>query len=198
MKINNELMIEGYTYLEKEDVIKACDCWLKLWENIKDIACENKMKSTEDMDTKVESEESLTNWVQDLEMELENAGIINNKYYEARINYCEEFCEAFPMTEEFIVMSMKTAIAESNFELEKEEESEKLFQKIVEEYPDSVWPYIKWGDTYWLSAIKMGKVTLGDLKKAEGIYVRGSKISDEEYLYIVNERLSEVRGYLNK
>ncbi len=198
MKINNELMIQGYTYLENDDVVKACECWLKLWEDIKKIACEDQMKSIEDMDTKVDTEESLTNWVQDLEMELENAGIVDNKYYEARINYCKEFCEAFPMTEEFIVMSMKTAIAESYFELEKEEESEKFFQQIVEEYTDSVWPYIKWGDTYWLSGIKMGKVTLGDLKKAEEIYVKGSKISDEEDLYIVNERLSEVREYLKK
>ncbi|MCM1991942.1 hypothetical protein [Oceanirhabdus seepicola] len=198
MKINNELMIQGYTYLENEDVIKACDCWLKLWENIKEIACENKIKSIEDMDTKVESEESLTNWVQDLEMELENAGIVDNKYYQARINYCEEFCIAFPMTEEFIVMSMKTAIAESYFELGNEKESERSFEEITKEYTDTVWPYVKWGDTYWLSAIKMGKVTLRDLTKAEEIYVKGTKISDEEDMYIINERLSEVRKYLKK
>ncbi|WBW97392.1 hypothetical protein [Oceanirhabdus sp. W0125-5] len=198
MEINNELMLEGYTYLENDEVVKACDCWLKLWEDIKEVGASNNIKAIEDMDEKVETPESLTNWVQDLEMELENAGIVENKYYEARINYCNEFCEVFPMTEEFIVMSMRTAVAESYFELGNEKESEKQFEEITKEYTDSVWPYVKWGDTYWLSAIKMGKVTIRDLIKAEEIYIKGSKISDEEDLDIVNERLNEVRKYLKK
>jgi len=95
-------------------------------------------------------EENLSNWCQDLEMELGNAGIEEPVFYEKRIKYCQEFCSLFPETSKLILMNMKRAEAESYFAFGLVEKGEKAFRALVEEFPDSAWAYIGWGDMYWL------------------------------------------------
>lgn len=196
VKFNNELLIKGYNFLEDSEVIKACDSWLELWKEFKSEINNEKFNAIEDIDAEIETEESLVNWIQDLEMELENAGMIEKKYYDERIEFVKEFREKFPESDEFIIMNMKTAEAESLFELGNADESEKLFEKITKEHNSSVWPYVKWGDTKWLSGIKMGNVTMEDLKSAKDTYLKGKSVLDAEDYYILEDRLKEVGAYI--
>lgn len=198
MKFNNELMIDGYRFLQEGDVVKACDCWLQIWDDVKKYGQENDIKDVEDIDDETESFESLVNWVQDIEMELENAGIVDKKYYHIRIDYCREFCNIFPKSDEFIIMNMKTAVAETHYEIGEEEKSDRLFEEVIDEFKITVWPYIKWGDTKWLSAAKMEGITLADLKMAEEIYVRAESIEDEDDYHLLEDRLKEVRSYIEQ
>lgn len=191
--INREIS-NGYIELEENnDTVKACNMWLKAWELLKE-ANEKKIESIEDFEEicQYNFNESLENWVQDLEMELENAATDNEEYYEKRIRYCKEFCCIFPDSDEFITISMELAQAESIFELGRKEESEELFKSITTKYEDTVWPYIKWGDCYWVANILHKDNSLIDLDKAEEIYRKGLKIDDKSDNYILEERLEEL------
>ena len=55
----------------------------------------------------------VSNWCQDLELELYNAALDDVKYHRKRIEYCREFCSFFPDSDPLILENMKTAVAES-------------------------------------------------------------------------------------
>ncbi len=112
----------------------------------------------------------ISDWCQDLEMELGNAGLDDPSFYEKRIRYCEEFCDLFPESDDLILVNMRVAFAESLFFLGRPDEGEKAFQGAVEDFPKSAWPYIGWGDMYWNP---FDKRSSKDLKKAEEIYRMG-------------------------
>lgn len=196
MKFNNELLMKGYGLLEDGEVSEACDLWLELWETIKEYIKKNEYNAIEDMDAEIETEESLVNWVQDLEMELENAGMVNGEYYKKRNNFCNEFENLLPESDRFILMNMITAQGESLFEMDEEEESDKMFERAINEHQSSVWPYVKWGDTKWLSGIKVGKVTREDVEKAFNIYSKGKGCLDLEDYEILQDRLKEISVYI--
>lgn len=191
IEINNKMM-KGYDFLSNEHVIEACDTWLEVWEGIKALN-NSKYASIEDFDADHESDEKYSNWCQDLEMEFENAAFEDKKYYHKRIQFCREFIDIFPDSKDFTVMSMKTAEAESYFEIGEIEKSEDLFKKVADEYEGTVWPYIKWGDIYWLSNILRERKDLLSLEKSEEIYKRALDIGDEEDEYIIKERLNEIQ-----
>ena len=195
LKELNEEICKGYVELEENnDTILACDIWLKAWETLKKVVYSNEIKSIEDFEENCSYKfnESLENWVQDLEMELENAASENEIYYKKRITYCKEFCERFPETDEFTVMSMKLAEAVSMFELGKKDKSEKLFKDIIKEYHDTIWPYVKWGDCYWVANILHKDNSLIDLDKAEEVYRKGLTVIDKSDKDILEERLEEL------
>jgi len=100
-------------------------------------------------------------------MELSNAGRKDPAFSEKRIEYCREFCSLFPGTDKLIVENMKRAEAESYFALGLVEKGEEAFRALVEEFPDSAWAYIGWGDMYWL--FRESKAPR-DYDKAESIY----------------------------
>jgi len=194
IEINNKMM-KGYDFLNKEHVIEACDTWLEVWEGIKALNSDGKYTSIEDFDAEHESDEKYSNWCQDLEMEFENSAFEDKKYYHKRIQFCREFIDIFPDSKDFTVMSMKTAEAESYFEIGEIEKSEGLFKKVADEYEGTVWPYIKWGDIYWLSNILRERKELFSLEKSEEIYKRALDIGDEEDEYIIKERLHEIQEF---
>lgn len=197
MKYINQLIKEGYEKLGQEDVSTACNIWLDAWDDLKKLIKDKEIVNIEELDDEFEGFETLTNWVQDLEMELENAGIENKEYFSKRAIYCREFYELLGGTEEFIIMSMKLAEAESNFETNHIEESEELFKNCTNNYKSSVWPFLKWGDVYWLSSIVNSKSELLNLDKALEIYKMGLGIDKHEE-YIVLDRISDVEKLLNK
>lgn len=200
--INREIS-NGYVELEENnDTVAACNMWLKAWDILNE-STDKRIEAIEDFEEIYEYNfnESLENWVQDLEMELENAAIDNEEYYEKRIKYCKEFCCIFPESDEFIIMSMELAQAESMFELGKKEESEQLFENISTKYKCTVWPYIKWGDCYWIANILHKNNSLIDLEKAEEIYRKGLNIDNESDSDILEERLEEllsIKGRIKK
>jgi len=61
----------------------------------------------------------------------------------------------------------RKAEAESYFALGLIERGEKAFQAMVEEFPDSAWAYIGWGDMYWFFR---DSKALRDYEKTEKIY----------------------------
>ena len=158
-------MQDGYSLLEKKNNQEACDIWLITWEKLK----ENFDLSVQDikkLDDSINLYQFLSNWVQDMEMELANLGLKDKQYARKRILFCAEFIEHFPLSADIIIHNMKRAIAESYYVLGDSNTGEEYFKKLIEEHPDYIWGYIGYGDMYSMP-FNDGVV---DFDKAEEIY----------------------------
>jgi hypothetical protein len=65
---------------------------------------------------------------------------------------------------------MKRTEAEAHFALGREGEGERIFEALIERFPDNAWGYIGWGDVY-ASPTKVGSPR--DLERAKRIYEMG-------------------------
>jgi tetratricopeptide (TPR) repeat protein len=144
-------------------------------------------KTLDYLDKHYESNFLLSNVCQDLEAELYNAGLEDSTYFEKRIQFCREFCDYFPQESELIIHNMRRAIAESYAKLNKYEEAEKEFEKLVQEFPNNPWGYIGWGDVYFF---EQKKVYL----KAQELYEKGLAIAkDKMDIVAIEERLEDLK-----
>ena len=160
-------MQDGYDLSGENKAVEACKIWLEVWDKIKKRIAPD-FKSVGEADEVFHGMQSISNWCQDLEMELGNAGLDDASFYEKRIQYCREFYTLFPETSDLVIHNTKRAEAESYFALGMQEKGEELFKKLIEEFPDNVWGYIGWGDMYGIFRMK-SSIPL-DYDKAERIY----------------------------
>ena len=168
-------MSRGYGYLIQEDSISACNEWLKAFDLLKQ-QVSPEIKSISDGDKQFpQLIEPLFNWCQDLGEELVNAAYEDKSYYEKLIQYVDEFCAQFPESDASILLNMKLNRAEAFFGLGNEEKGDAAFEKVIEEYPHSVWGYVRWGDMYGLFCNDQK-----DKEKAEQIYRRSLNVKLDE------------------
>jgi hypothetical protein len=143
----DDMMQEGYDLITIRKYVEGCALWLKVWEYLKK-RFSLEMRSIKEAEQVFSGLQSLYNWCGDLAMELYNAGYEDNTFFEKRIKYCKEFLEFFPQSNDMHVSGMIRDIAESHFALDRVEEGEKVFQELIEKFPENTWGYICWGDKY--------------------------------------------------
>ncbi len=73
-KITDEKIQLGYEHAKLNKSIEACDVWLTAWEDIREMLTAEKSKEIEVLDKKYSWYQFMTNFIQDLELELNNAG----------------------------------------------------------------------------------------------------------------------------
>lgn len=193
----DDMMQEGYELIEREKYIEGTELWLDLWEHLK-------KRFTSDMKSISEAEvvfpgmmQSLFNWCQDFDAGLENAGLNVPSFFEKRIEYCNTFCRLFPESYESIIINLKRAEAESYFHLGETRKGEELFEKMIDEFSDSVWGYMGWGDMYGI--IRINEKVPIDYKKANKIYRDGLKnVKDQTERGYLLERLESLEKMKKK
>lgn len=109
--IDEKIMI-GYDYLMERNAVNACDAWLDAWEAIKKAIIEAQVKNITELQAKYNWTQFLSNYVQDLEAELHNAGLSNIEYFQKRIAYCEEMLELCGEDQGLLVENTRRAIAD--------------------------------------------------------------------------------------
>lgn len=182
----SDLIERGFEYLDDNDSVAACDLWLKVWEAIK-YRHNSKSENLEFFDNQYSKSFFVSNFCQDLEQELDNAGLEDKSYFEKRICYCREFLACFPGEQELIVHNMGRAIAESYLSLSNREQAEVEYKKLVQDYPNNPWGYIGWGDMYCFAEQK-------DDVKAKVLYEKALAIAkDKEDRKIIQERLMDIK-----
>ncbi|MCU0574481.1 MAG: SEC-C domain-containing protein [Syntrophobacteraceae bacterium] len=171
----DRLMQQGYRLLEDNEGdrrgnrFEACRIWLEVWEHLK-TRFQPEMRSGKAAERGFRGLQSLFNWCQDLERELYNAGLEDPVFFEKAIAYCREFCSYFPDSDELLLHNMKRTEAEAHFALGREGEGDRLFQALIDQFPNNAWGYIGWGDMYaW--PIKAGGAR--DLERAKQILEMG-------------------------
>lgn len=149
----DRLMQQGYRMLEgkqgdrRGNRLEACRIWLEVWEHLKK-RFQPEMRSIEAAERVFSGLQCLYNFCQDLETELFNAGHDDPSFFEKAIVYCREFCDLFPDSDELLLHNMKRAEAEAHFGLGQEAEGDRLFQALIDRFPDNTWGYIGWADMY--------------------------------------------------
>lgn len=182
---------DGVDYLEEGDVLSGCDKWLEFWETIK-IRNNSQYKNLDYLDEQNVGAFYVSEVCQNLELELHNAGNKNSVYYEKRITFRREFCDMFPEEEELILRNMRVAIAESYSKLGQDEQAESEYIKIIEDFPNSPWGYVSWGDTFFLTRNK-------NLDKAKELYQKAKVIAkDEDDISAINQRLESIKAESSK
>lgn len=145
----------GYDHVKKNESIEACDIWLDAWEDIKAIFTDEKAENLDELDKRYSWHEFLINYVQDLEIELGNAGQEKEEYHRKRIKYCEEMIETLASSDSLTIENTKRAIAESYYALGDSEECDRLYINWLREDPHWGWGYIAWSDCYGFGTNKI-------------------------------------------
>ena len=190
----DEMMRRGFALTQSGRAVEGCRIWLEVWDQLKK-RFTPEMKDVEAANVVFRGAEFVSNFCQDLEMELGNAGTRDKEFYRKRIEYCSDFCRLFAQTDPVNLNNMKRAIGESYFALGMDEEGEKAFEALVREFPDDPWSYIGWGDAY----LWPRPGTAPDYDKAERIYrlaLGRNLIFDRDEVEKRLEDVKEARGTL--
>ena len=138
----------GYKFLEKHDSVRCCNDWLEAWSEIKELLAQTGAKDIYELDKTYTWGEFISNYVQDLEMELQNAGLKDKGYYLKRAVYCQELLQ-WCGTDEMIVSNTRRGMAEGYYNFGDTEMGERLFAEWLRDDPDWGWGYIGLSDCYW-------------------------------------------------
>lgn len=190
----DEKIKAGYEFLMKGNTVHACDAWLDAWGGIKEAMAEAHIKNIGELEIKYKWTQFLTNYIQDLEAELHNAGLSDKKYFQKRITYCEEMLELCGEDKGLLVENTRRAIADSNYELGNKDKCDQLYSVWLEQDPDWGWGYIGWSDCYRFDRIKNPL----NLEKSEEILNRALAREDVNDRVDVLERTVDLYEELDK
>lgn len=182
----DESIIQGYDLVGYNRYIEACNLWLKVWDYLKHRFGENGYQDIDKASEDFKGDVYLSSWINDMEMNLYNAGLDDKDYFKKRIKFCQDVLELLPKSKERIIRDIKRAEASSYFYLGDINKGDKKFKKIINEYPNWTWGYIGWGDMYGISRV------VPDPDKAEKIYRMAFDVEledQEDSLDYLHERL---------
>jgi len=171
----DEMMQKGYDKQENDHVEEACEMWLRAWNWIIKIMDKKNLKTIHDFDKKFRGTQSVWNWVQDLEMELWNAGHRNSEFFKARIEFTGDYLKRFPYEDKEVRGNMKRAFADSHFKLGDIKKAESLYEEWLKQDPEWGWGWIGYSDCYWMDWRENR-----DFEKAEQILKRGLAVPQVE------------------
>jgi hypothetical protein len=126
----------------------GCDTWLEAWNEIKTLFVEGYAENVEDLDKKYKWSQWINNYAQDLEMELRNAGMLENPiYHSKRIDYCRELLQ-WCGSDELLIVNTRCAMAEAHFDSGDEVGCDRLFEGWLQDDPDWDLGYLAWSECY--------------------------------------------------
>ncbi|MFQ5639954.1 MAG: SEC-C metal-binding domain-containing protein [bacterium] len=192
LEMIDDKMQEGYRKISENSCTGACEIWLEVWKFILNIMNSKKMKSLNDFDEKFRGTQSIFNWVQDLEMELGNAGAEDEKFIRDRILFCEEFISRFLHEDSLMIENMKRTLAESYSQIGEMERAESLYKKWLKDDPEWGWGWIGWSDCYWLQNRDDNIFKMAEKILKEGISI--ASVRDRQDIYDRLESLYSERG----
>lgn len=190
-KKTDEKIRLGYELAKKNESADACDSWLDAWEDIKVMLAEEESKNIEILDKKYGWFEFMTNYIQDLEMELGYVGQTKEEYFKKRIKYCEEMLEVLSEKHQLTIENTKRAIADSYYALGNKEKCDSLYAGWLDEDPQWGWGYIGWSDCYGFGTNKINPdqtraeeiirlaLEKEDVRDREDVLMRGAEIYEE-------------------
>src|SRR5262249_24123776 len=131
--------------------------------------------------------QSLFNWIQELEIELWNAGLEDRQFLTSRVAVCEEGLRIFDPEDELLRENCRRALAESHFKLRETGKTDWLYRDWLNTDPQWGWGWIAWSDCY-----RFTRTELRNLHKAEELLREGLSIAGVRDFHDLAERLSDL------
>lgn len=144
----DERMQEGYR-LEDQNVVAACDCWLGVWRDFLTLLDRSGVQSIAEFDQKLVGTQFVSNWVQDLDIALNNASVEHPEYHWRRRQWAEEFLQRFREDDLGLVEMVRWALGEETWACGDHALAESLFEAWLKEDPQWGWGWIAWSDLHW-------------------------------------------------
>jgi len=186
----DERMQAGYATFWANDVVRACDHWLAVWEGFKP-HLGPEMTRVRDVDAIFHGSEYFFNWCQEFENELGNAGVHDPHYWRARIQYVNEFLTQFSAEDDQPLLgNCLRAQAEALWSLGERVRAEEQYETLIERLPSFAWGYIGLADCYWLGPEPTPEPK--EYARAEAIYQRALVVPTLEDRAAVFERLADL------
>ena len=178
----DEKIQDGYGIMLGGDYPSGCDKWLEAWGDIKELFNSGEANDVSELDDRYKWRQFPSNYVQDLEAELYNAGIENEAYHHKRIVFCQElinWCK-----ESLTANNARIGIAEAYYELGEYDAGEQVFSEWLRDDPDCGMAYAGWSDCCRYNTDG------GDDEKAEKILLIGYARPGLQHKILVVERLA--------
>jgi hypothetical protein len=196
LELLDDKMQDGYSAERGGDLIECATHWLAAWNDVLYLCDAAGLRSVREFDKRFPLSQYLSNWVQDLEMELGNAGNRDSRFYETRIGICEEYLRRFGDEDDGNTQNFRRALAESHCELGDTQLTDKLYDTWLAADPVWGWGWIGWADCYtpWDGR-------KGDCARAEELLLRGWStpgVTDRVYIAERLELLYEEMGRLDE
>lgn len=87
----DDIIIEGYDLIDRNKYTDACDLWLEVWDYLKQRFGFNGYKDIDKAGNDFRGEVFLSNWVQDIEMNLHNAVWMTKNILKKELNFAKNF-----------------------------------------------------------------------------------------------------------
>jgi hypothetical protein len=152
----DDWMQAGYLLLtaKEPDPAGACEKWLGVWSALLRIMDSEGMRSLEEFDREFRGTQWATNYVQDLEEALWNAGLGDKRYWERGIEFTTQYLERFAGADQLMAENMRRALATFHAGLSRQEQADQLFRDWLQQDPIWGWGWIGWSDCYRFASEK--------------------------------------------
>ncbi|MGE5586344.1 MAG: hypothetical protein ACM309_12585 [Bacillota bacterium] len=166
-------------------------CWMQLraWDYIKALFS-GKATSIEEAMEICPTASSLGEWCLDFADTLGSEAASSPVLARERLRFAREFCEVFPESDEEYIQAMRWAEAETLFLLDRVAEGDEVYRTVAQQWPDSTWAFIHWGDAYADKA----EGCLEYAARAREIFNAALQRADAEEAEIIRDRLKDLGG----
>ncbi len=165
----------------------ACRIWMEAWDDAMYLFDKGGIETLDEFDDRFMGTQSLFNWVQELEMQLWNAGLKDRRFLTDRIELCEEMLERFGEDDDPSPENCRRALAESYFNLGETGKADDLFREWLKIDPQWGWGWIAWSDCYRFTITEYG-----DLHRAEELLREGLSIAGVRDFRDIADRLADL------
>ncbi|MFN0119780.1 MAG: SEC-C metal-binding domain-containing protein [Blastocatellia bacterium] len=183
----DDRMQQGYDLMESGRVTDACGIWLEAWGDVLYLFDKAGFKTISEFDGQFMGTQLLFNWIQDLEMELWNAGLDDRQFFVRRIEYCEKVLQMFGAQETSLRESCRRALAASHAELGDPGKSDSLYAEWLKADPQWGEGWVGWADCYWFTRKPFKDVPRAEALLREGLAIKGVREFD-----FLAERMAEL------
>jgi tetratricopeptide (TPR) repeat protein len=183
----DDKMQEGYELNNSGQVKAACRIWLEAWDDTLRIFDKAGFETIREFDERFRGTQCLFNWVQDLEMQLWNAGLRDRRFLTSRVEVCEERLRRFEAEDDPSPENCRRALAESCFDLGETGKADDLYREWLNADPQWGWGWIAWADCH-----RHTRTQFTDLHRAEEILREGLSIAGVRDFEDIAERLADL------
>jgi SEC-C motif len=182
----DDKMQAGYAQDAESNTHAAAVTWLDAWSDVLRLCDATGIGSIGEFDDRFPLTQSLFNWIQDLEMALENAGRDDREMRQALIDFCEESLRRFPDEDQLMTENRRRALGGAYFDADMTEKAEELFGSWLDADPGWGFGWIGWADCY----LPWGG-RAADYGRAEELLRRGYRVPGVRDRADIADRLQE-------
>lgn len=183
----DDKMQAGYELNASGQDEAACRIWLEAWNDVLYLFDKADFESIREFDERFLGTQSLFNWIQDLEIELWNAGLKDRQFFSRRVAVCEEALGMFDAEDVTLVENCRRTLAETYFELGETNEADSLYREWLKTDPQWGWGWIGWSDCH-----RFTHTEFRNWQKAEELLREGLSVAGVRNFKEIAERLIDL------